>query len=366
MARESAAGIRVVIAGGGTGGHLTPARALAQELASRGASVLLVGGTRGPDRAFLEHSGLPHRFMDTPAIQRRHWWKNATLPWTLPRAILAARSVVREVRPHVAVGTGGYVSAPLVLAARMAGVPVLLQEQNSVPGIATRALARFARRICLQYGEAARHLRGAAVVEVTGSPIDPLVRSEADFAGRLDLALPTVGVFGASQGARGINDAVRDLLAADPAAARYNLVWQTGALDHARIEAAAEWPSRFVIRPFYSPMGAVYPVLDLIVCRGGAMTLSEVTAWGLPSIIVPYPHATADHQTGNARALEAAGAAIVVPERDLSARRLGNLLEGLLSDSGRRDAMARAARTLGRPDAAAVVADRVLDLAAAA
>ncbi|HUP18553.1 MAG TPA: undecaprenyldiphospho-muramoylpentapeptide beta-N-acetylglucosaminyltransferase [Gemmatimonadota bacterium] len=366
MGRDAADGIRVVIAGGGTGGHLTPALELGRELARRGADVLLVGGTRGPDRAFLAGSGLPHRFLATPAVERGRWWRNALLPWRLTRAVAAARRILRDHQPQVAVGTGGYVSVPIVLAARVAGIPILLQEQNSVPGMATRFLARFARRVCVQYEEVAERLGGSGKVEVTGSPIAPPEPAEADFAERLDAGRLTVGVFGASQGARGINDAVLGLLAGDPDAAGYNLVWQTGAADHARIEAAAAWPRRFVVRPFFAPMGAVYPRLDLIVCRGGAMTLAEVTAWGIPAIVVPYPHATADHQTANARALESAGAAIVVLERDLAARRLGHLIDGLLADSGRRASMARAARGLGRPRAAADVADRVIEIAEAA
>ncbi len=366
MSREAGGEVRVVIAGGGTGGHLTPALALARELSDRGARVLIVAGTRGPDRAFLEDSGIPHRFMSGPAIERRRWWRNAGLPWTLSRAVVEARDIVRGLQPHVAVGTGGYVSGPVILAAALARVPILLQEQNSRPGIATRALARFARRICVQYDAAVEALGGGGTIEVTGSPIPPPRAAPADFADRLDPALPTLGVFGASQGARGINQSVLDLLAGDPDAAGYNLIWQTGANDHARVAAAAEWPERFVVRPFFSPMAAVYPLLDLIVCRGGAMTMAEVTAWGLPSIVVPYPHATADHQTANARALEAVGAALVVPERDLTSRRLGHLVDGLMADPGRREAMARAAKALGRPEAAATVADRVLDLAAAA
>ena len=356
----------MVIAGGGTGGHLTPALALGRELAGRGADVLLVAGTRGPDRAFLAGAELPHRFLATPAVERHRWWRNAAMPWRLARAVAAARAMLREHRPRVAVGTGGYVSVPVILAARAAGIPVLLQEQNSVPGLATRFLARFADRVCVQYEEAVARLGGHGIVEVTGSPIAPLERAEADFAERLDPARPTLGVFGASQGARGINDAVLELLEADPDRAPFNLVWQTGAADLGRIEAAADWPGRFVIRRFFSPMGAVYPRLDLIVCRGGAMTLAEVTAWGIPAIVVPYPHATADHQSANAHALESAGAAIVVPERDLPARRLGHLIEGLLADPGRRAVMAAAARALGRPRAAATVADRVLEIAGAA
>lgn len=357
---------RVVIAGGGTGGHLVPALALAGELAGRGAEVLLVGGTREADRALLPGAGLPVRHLDAPAIQRRRWWANALVPPRLARAVVAARRIVKGFAPDVVVGTGGYVSVPVVLAAALAGIPIVLQEQNRTPGLATRFLARWADRVCVQFDAAAGALGGRATVETTGSPIPPREPEEADFADRLDPGLPTVGVFGGSQGARALNEAVLGMAREDPEATPWNLVWQTGAADHARIAGAAAWPGRFVARPFFRPMAAVWPLLDLVVCRAGAMTLAEVTAWGVPSILVPYPHATADHQTANARAMADAGAAILVAEADLTPRRLENLVSGLLADPDRRERMAAAARGLARPDAAATVADRVLALAEAA
>jgi UDP-N-acetylglucosamine--N-acetylmuramyl-(pentapeptide) pyrophosphoryl-undecaprenol N-acetylglucosamine transferase len=247
----------------------------------------------------------------------------------------------------------------------MAGRRVVLQEQNSRPGLTTRFLARFADLVCVQFESAAEELAGKTAVELTGSPIAPQVPAEAAFAARLDPALATVGVFGGSQGARALNEALLGL-AAEPEPPRFNLVWQTGRADHARVAGARAWPANAVVEPFFSPMTAVYPLLDLIVCRAGAMTLAEVAAWGIPSILVPYPHAADDHQTKNARELEETGAAIVLPESELSARRLSNLIAGLLTDAGRRARMTEAARAAARPDAARVVADRVLALAVAA
>ncbi len=360
-----------MIAGGGTGGHLTPAVALGRELAARGCSVLLVGAPRGPDRELLPASGLPWRILASPALERRRWWRNAALPVTLMAAVFRAHRLVAEHRPQVAVGTGGYVMLPVVTAARLAGVPVLLQEQNRVPGVATRVAARWARRVCVQFEGSGAALGGHAEVEVTGTPIAPPAPVEADFAARLGGDRPTIGVFGGSQGARGINDAVLEMVGGGTGAGTgedatqppFNLVWQTGPADHARVAGAARWPERFVVRPFFSPMAAVYPLLDLVVCRAGATTLAEVTAWGIPSILVPYPHATGDHQRENARAMERAGAAVVIPEAELGGGRLAGVVKELLADPARREAMARSARALGRPDAAATVADRVLALA---
>ena len=358
-----ATGVRVVITGGGTGGHLTPALALASELDARGATVTLVGGTRGLDPRLLPASGFDHRLIDAPSLDRRRWWRNVTLPWRLARAVREARGVVAETRPDVVVGTGGYASAPVGLVAAWRKIPLVLQEQNRAPGIATRVLARWADRVCVQFPEAEDALGERVDVDTTGSPIPAQEPRDADFGGRLDPERPTVGVFGGSQGARAINDAVLGLHSEAPGSRAWNLVWQTGEADHARIVAAAQWPDRYVIRPFFDPMAAVYPRLDVIVCRAGAMTLAEITAWGIPSILIPYPYATADHQDANARSMERAGAALRLTEEELSPRRLGNLVAGLLKDPERRRTMAGAARDLGRPEAAAVVADRVLEAA---
>ncbi len=366
-AGSEAGEVRVVIAGGGTGGHLTPALALARELVSRPrpARVTLIGGDRGPDREVYGGSGLPYRILSAPRVERARWWRNAVLPARLASAVLAARRLIAELDPHVVVGTGGYASAPPVIAAALAGRRVVLQEQNSRPGLATRFLARWADLACVQFESAAEELAGKTKVELTGSPIAPQVPEASPFAGRLDPALATVGVFGGSQGARALNDALLELTA-EPGVPRFNLIWQTGASDHARVAGARAWPPGALIEPFYPSMAAVYPLLDLIVCRAGAMTLAEVAAWGLPSILVPYPYATDDHQTQNARQLEERGAAIVLPESELSARRLANLIAGLLSDSDSRTRMAAAARAAARPDAARVIADRILALAEAA
>lgn len=361
-ARDAARDARVLIAGGGTGGHLMPALHLAQELAERGAMVMLVGGRRGPDARILDRHWHAYRLVPAPILYRRRWWVNVALPLRLGRAFAAARRVLAEFRPDVVVGTGGYVSVPVGLAARASGVPLVLQEQNRNPGVATRLLARWAEAICVGFEEAGSALPGRPVV-VTGNPIAAPRPVRADFARRLDPGRPTLGVFGGSQGARGINETVLRLWRKDPEGVP-NLIWQTGQMDESRVRAAAAWPERVVIREFFSPMTAVYPLLDAIVCRAGAMTLAELLAWGIPAVLIPYPFATADHQTANARALERAGAAVVLPESELTPERLGSVVRSLLEDPAAREAMAAAAGRLARPEAAARVADRVIAIAA--
>jgi UDP-N-acetylglucosamine--N-acetylmuramyl-(pentapeptide) pyrophosphoryl-undecaprenol N-acetylglucosamine transferase len=355
---------RVLIAGGGTGGHLVPALNLARELAKRPhpAAIMLIGSHRGPDRELLSTSGFRYQLIDAPIVDRHRRVRNATLPWRLGRAVGAARNVVKGFRPDVVVGTGGYVSVPIGVAARMAHRPLILQEQNRQPGLATRFLARWADRVCVAYSGVDRALPGRPQVTVTGNPIAPQESIEAEFAGRLDVARPTLGVFGGSQGAQALNTAIIELFG-DESDKIPNVIWQTGEHHYDQVIAAGRWPERVVIKPFFSPMGAVYPLLDLSLCRAGAMTLAELAAWGIPAILVPYPHATADHQMVNARAVEAVGAAIAISEPQATPRRLGNLITGLLDDPARRERMAAAALTLAQPDAVQVIADQILELA---
>jgi UDP-N-acetylglucosamine--N-acetylmuramyl-(pentapeptide) pyrophosphoryl-undecaprenol N-acetylglucosamine transferase len=355
---------RVLIAGGGTGGHLVPALNLARELTQRRhpAAIMLIGSHRGTDRELLSASGFQYQLIDAPIVDRHRRIKNATLPWRLGRAVGAARNVVKRFQPNVVVGTGGYVSVPIGVAARLAHRPLILQEQNRQPGLATRFLARWAARVCVAYPDVDRALPGSTRVTVTGNPIAPQEPVEAEFAPRLDVARPTLGILGGSQGAEALNMAIVELFA-DKRDALPNLIWQTGEHHYDHVVAACRWPERVVIKPFFSPMGAVYPLLDLALCRAGAMTLAELAAWGIPAILVPYPHATADHQMVNARAVEAAGAAIAISEPEATARRLSNLITGLLDDPPRRERMAAAARSLAQPEAAQIIADQILELA---
>jgi UDP-N-acetylglucosamine--N-acetylmuramyl-(pentapeptide) pyrophosphoryl-undecaprenol N-acetylglucosamine transferase len=310
----------------------------------------------------LSASGFQYQLIDAPIVDRHRRIKNATLPWRLGRAVGAARNVVKRFQPNVVVGTGGYVSVPIGVAARLAHRPLILQEQNRQPGLATRFLARWAARVCVAYPDVDRALPGSTRVTVTGNPIAPQEPVEAEFAPRLDVARPTLGILGGSQGAEALNMAIVELFA-DKRDALPNLIWQTGEHHYDHVVAACRWPERVVIKPFFSPMGAVYPLLDLALCRAGAMTLAELAAWGIPAILVPYPHATADHQMVNARAVEAAGAAIAISEPEATARRLSNLITGLLDDPPRRERMAAAARSLAQPEAAQIIADQILELA---
>jgi UDP-N-acetylglucosamine--N-acetylmuramyl-(pentapeptide) pyrophosphoryl-undecaprenol N-acetylglucosamine transferase len=364
--------LRVLLAGGGTGGHLTPALAIAEELRRRDPStaVLLVGTGRSVDRRLLPASGFPHRFLEAPFLHRSGIWRNAFLPWRFGRAMAEARRIVAEFRPDVAVGTGGYVSAPVLVAARLRGVPVALQEQNAAPGLTNRVLGRIADEVYLNFPEARGFFPPRARVVVTGNPIAgngrPADREALAARWGIDPARRTVMVMGGSQGARRLNEVALELLESRRPLP-WNLFLQTGREHHAAVleRLGGTAPAGVVVQPFFTPMKEVYPLLDLAVCRAGAMTLSEITCWGIPAILVPYPWAADRHQERNARALAEDQAALWMPEAELTASGLGEKIELLLEDDSIRAAIAERARRRGRRDAGREIAARIAALAAA-
>lgn len=356
----------ILIAGGGTGGHLMPALAIAHELRHARPDIepVMVGAQRGIESSVL--SRYPFRFHLLPAepIYRRQWWKNVRWPLVAWRVLRDVAAVFARERPVLVVGTGGYASGPVLWRAQRRGIPTVLQEQNAFPGVTTRWLARRARQIHLGFPEARGRITPGDATEVLalGNPVRPPEPGEPARA-RHELGLPpdrpTVLVFGGSQGALAINrvvaDAVRGGLLED-----VNVIWGTGSA-HERQFVALGRPG-VVIRGFFDPIATSYRAADLVVCRAGAMTIAEVCAWGKPSVLVPLPTAAADHQTMNARALAEAGAAIAIAERDLTGVGLADLIRRLMQDPERLASLAGAARRRGRPDATREVVSRILTL----
>jgi UDP-N-acetylglucosamine--N-acetylmuramyl-(pentapeptide) pyrophosphoryl-undecaprenol N-acetylglucosamine transferase len=344
-----------------------PALALAEALRALRPEVepVLVGAERGVERTILPHRGFRYHLLPAEPIYRRTWWRNARWPLLLPRLWRAAHRVLREESPGLVVGTGGYAAGPILLAAKLSGLPIALQEQNALPGVTTRWLARSARQIHLGFPEAARHLRPGRHTEVhsPGNPIIPPTRGDRA-AARRALGLGPDGsvmlVMGGSQGSRAINQAVAQGL--DQGLADWTAVlWSTGAATFETFRSHHH-PPRVQVRPFWDPIGAAYAAADLVVARAGAMTLAELMAWGLPSVLVPLPTAAGDHQTANARALDAAGAALHLPEARLSGTTLVQTAGDLLAAPARLGDMARAAAQRGRPEAARVIAERLVTL----
>lgn len=375
--------MRVLLAGGGTGGHIFPAITIAQTLQEQygDVEVLFVGAQGGLEATLVPKAGFP--FVAVPAryLRRKLSAEVFLTVWTAWRGFREAWRIVSRFRPHVAVGTGGYVSGPVMAAAALRGIPVVLQEQNALPGLTTRLLARSARRIALGSADAARYFPADGRVAVTGNPIRREIltagRKEALAALGLDPAKKTLLVFGGSQGGRTIN---RAMVEAAPALLRrgdVQIIHQTGPAGFADVVSAAgdgvarleehrAVAGHWHILSFIHEMPLAYAVADLVVCRAGAITLAELTAKGLPAVLVPYPYAAERHQDANAAELARAGAAVVVADAEVSGARLLEILHPLLDDDGRRRRMAEAARRLGRPDAARQIAALVHDAAQSA
>ncbi|MDZ7373884.1 MAG: undecaprenyldiphospho-muramoylpentapeptide beta-N-acetylglucosaminyltransferase [candidate division KSB1 bacterium] len=367
--------LRVVIAGGGTGGHLFPALAIAEALRRLNPAVEIVfcGSDRGIERERVPASGFPLVTFPVRGLGRKGaFWKNGVVILGFLRALAAAIGWLRSFRPRIVLGTGGYSSAPAVVGAILCRVPVVLQEQNCRPGLVTRLLSRWACEVYVSFEESPRFLARPKRAVVVGNPVRPGIQRIPKEAARasfgFDPQRPVVLVFGGSQGARRINEV---LLAGLPGLLERTeavFLWGTGPTHFQNVkERLAQIPQaagRVLAMPFIEDMARAYSACELAVCRAGATTLAELTALGVPSLLVPYPYAAEDHQALNARALAARGAAVVIPEKDLTGERLAGTIEELLSRPDRLQAMARAAAALARPQAAETIADRILSLVA--
>ncbi len=356
----------ILIAGGGTGGHLMPALAIARALRERGVDPVLVGAERGVEARLLPERDFRYHLLPAEPIYRRTWWRNARWPLVLARLLHRLDDVLKTERPVAVVGTGGYASAPVVWAAARRGLPTAIQEQNAYPGLANRWLAGRVRHVYLGLPEARRLLKPGPHTELfdTGNPIVPPVAGRAAEARRrFDLAAArrTLLVTGGSQGALALNRAVAGWVEAglEPG---LDLLWVTGPGTYEQFKAYHRPPSVQVI-PFLDPMADGYAVADLVVSRAGMITVAELCAWGLPSVLVPLPTAAADHQSHNARAMADAGAARLLPQNELTTGRLRAVVGALFADDAARGAMAAAALARGKPHAADEIVSRLLTLA---
>jgi UDP-N-acetylglucosamine--N-acetylmuramyl-(pentapeptide) pyrophosphoryl-undecaprenol N-acetylglucosamine transferase len=352
---------------------LYPGLAIARALVRLDGHVrpFFVGARRGIERDVLPETEFDHLLLDLHPLYRARPWENWRTVVGLGSAWRALSGAMRTERPALVVGTGGYASGAALAWAVAHRVPIALQEQNSHPGITTRFFSRYAREIYLGYGEAAPFLHPPARswMGETGNPIQaPPVPRPDRAAARRRWGFPETGgtvllVFGGSQGARPINETVAQWVE-HALPEELFVIWGTGKGTYERY-AHLDAP-RVRVVPYLSPIEEAYAASDLAVTRSGALTLAELCAWGIPPILVPLPTAAADHQTANARALERAGAAMVVPQAELSVERLNTVVGGLLANPARLGALAAAAAARGRPRAAEEIATRILALASSA
>lgn len=369
---------RVLFAGGGTGGHLYPALALAEALqaARPGLEVHFVGARRGVEARVLPQRGIAHTLLPFEPIYRSAIWRNAKTVSGLSRSFLGLARLFMKFRPHLVVATGGYASAPAGLMAAAVGVPLAVQEQNSYPGLTIRSLARFAAQVHLGFPEAGEALTPGRNTQVFGlgnpiQPPEPVDPAEA----RTHFGIPPTAkvllVVGGSQGARAVNEALLGAIRAtvhgqlDARPADMHILWATGpthveALQNAVHDLGATGWVHVV--GYIEEMKYALAAADIAISRAGAMATAELLAWGVPAILVALPTAAADHQTHNARALAAAGAAIDMPERDLTPAGLWEAATTLMADDARRGDMQARALARAHPHAAADIAERLLAL----
>lgn len=365
--------MKVIVAGGGTGGHVYPGLALADRLRSdHGAAVEFIGSPSGPEAQLVPDAGYPFHPVDAAPLYREVSRRAARAPFVALRSVRASRPFL--VGADVVVGVGGYVSVPPGLAARRAHVPLVLHEQNAVPSLSNRLLARRAVAVGLTFEDARERMPGRAPATLTGNPVRASILSvparraelaaEARSAFGFDPQLTTVVVFGGSQGALHLDETIAGALPL--LADRHDLQFLvlTGA-DHAKVVAgpAAGGAPRTHVLPFLDRMELAYAVADLAVTRSGATSIAEMTVCGIPMLLVPYPFATENHQEANARELERTGAAAVELDTDLTAEGLANRITVLVDERERRGAMATASRAWGRPDADVALAELVVGAA---
>ena len=361
--------MRILFAGGGTGGHLYPGLAIARALRTLepGIEPFFVGAARGIERNVLPGTLFAYELLDLHPLYRSQPWLNYR---TVVGALGAWRKISENVRhapPACVVGTGGYASGLALAYAVRHGIPIAIQEQNSFPGLTTRFFSRYARQIHNGFPEASQHLHPGKHTQIfdTGNPIEPPPSPLPDReAARIQWGFPAEGgrvmlVYGGSQGARAINDTVSRWLSQTRLTDLY-VIWATGERTYQEYASLAS--DRVKIRPYLSPITDAYAAADFALSRGGAMATAELCAWGIPPIVVPLPTAAADHQTANAKALAAAGAAEFVPQSELSAERLEQTVGALVNNPKLLAERSTAASNRARPEAAIDIATHILGM----
>lgn len=344
--------MRLLLAGGGTGGHLFPAVALAQLLLDQDdqAEVLFVGTERGLEQRLLPQLGFPLATVDMAGVVGRGWRGRFELIPRLVKSLVQALKIIGRFRPELVIGVGGYASVPVLLAAKLKGIPYVIHEQNAFPGLSNRLLSRWAKLVCLSLPDSQQFF-GNKKILLTGNPL----RAGFDKVPTQLGVKRNLLIFGGSRGAKAINATVVAML---PILKSWKqppfIVHQTGEDDFQGVKAAYDKAGYRQARivPFIDDMASAYADASLVICRAGATTLAELTVCGRPAILIPFPYAAADHQSANAKMLEKSGAARMLRQAEMSAEGLASMAESLLNDRDCLQKMADKGRSIGLPDAA--------------
>ena len=351
--------MRIVIAGGGTGGHLFPGVAVAEEARARwpDAEITFVGTARGIEARVLPGLGWPLELIEVSGLKTVGVLGALRGMIRLPRALLQARRLVKRLAPDVVLGVGGYASGPVVLMARLRGLPTAICEQNSIPGLTNKILGRLVRTVFLAFDESRRFFAAKKIV-MSGNPVRRGLLAKLQGATAAGDGKLHVLVCGGSQGAVAVNELASAALASLAGAHPLAIVHQTGERD--REATAARYAAAGVTAEctaFISDMAAAYARADLVIGRAGATTVAELAIAGKPAVLIPYPFAADNHQERNGREMADRGAALMLRQADTTAATLADALRPLLADPAKRAAMGDAMRALGKPGAAAAVVD---------
>lgn len=361
--------MKVIIAGGGTGGHLFPGLALAEEFKRRdaGTEVTFVGTEHGIEARIIPREGYPIKFLSAEGFVGRSLLKKMMTALKTALSLLEARRILNSVKPDIVIGVGGYASGAIVLLAGLRSVATMIHEQNSVPGLTNRMLGKIVKRTCVTYHESLPFFpMGKAFL--TGNPIrERILRGERETACRLfglDKAVFTVFVFGGSAGARSINRGVVDALNhLIDLKEKLQFLHQTGEKDYEGVrEAYRKAGFHGTVAPFIYQMAEAYAAADMVISRAGATTLAEITALGKPAVLIPYPFAAGRHQELNALKLREMGAAFMIPDNELTGEALAGRIRELFENGSLRGEMKKAGKGLGRPDACGRIVDIAISL----
>ncbi|MGM7720274.1 undecaprenyldiphospho-muramoylpentapeptide beta-N-acetylglucosaminyltransferase [Metabacillus sp. Hm71] len=351
--------MRIVVSGGGTGGHIYPALALIKEIKKHHSHVefLYIGTNNGLENNIVKREGIDFKAIEITGFKRKLSFENVKTVTRFLKGVKVSKKYLRDFKPDVVIGTGGYVCGPVVYAASKLNIPTIIHEQNSLPGITNKFLSRYVDKVAICFEDARKYFPEHKVV-LTGNPRASEVLGQDAEKGRRSLGLKafkkTVLIFGGSRGAKAINEAVLEMIPTlhdKP----YQVVYVTGEVHYDKVmkemDALGD-SSHVVIKPFIHNMPEVLACVDLIVSRAGATSLAEITALGIPSILIPSPYVTANHQEKNARSLSDHDAAIMLREQELNGSLLLSHIDDILLNEAKLDQMKNASRKLGIPDAA--------------
>ncbi|HEX7056035.1 MAG TPA: undecaprenyldiphospho-muramoylpentapeptide beta-N-acetylglucosaminyltransferase [Bacilli bacterium] len=362
--------MRIVLSGGGTGGHIYPAIAIGKQCqkAIPGAELLYIGTETGLEKEIVEKHGIPFSSIDITGFRRKLFTPyNVKTVLKFLSGVKRCKRLLREFKPDAVVGTGGFVCGPVVYAASRLGIPTLIHEQNVIPGLTNKFLSRYATVVAVSFKGSEKHFRGAAHAVYTGNPSASQVAHVERGTGFKTLGIPQgarlILITGGSRGARALNEAALKMIPLLDGERDTYVVWVTGKVyydDYKNKFNGARYSEHIKIVPYLHNMPEILSAATLVVSRAGASFLAEVTALGIPSVLVPSPNVTNNHQEANARWLKREHAAEIILEKDLTGKTLFQAVHALINDEALREKMAANSRKLGQPDAASLVVEQLL------